>query len=404
VAASAAPPATSVPAPPRYEARADTTLLARQIIFGNPERTGPRISPDGKQLGWIAPKDGVLNVYVAPAGDLSKARAVTGSKKRPIPAFVWAHDNQHVLYAIDENGDENVHVFAVHVATASVKDLTPYAKTQGRIYELSERFPTAVTLGMNDRDEKHHDVYRVELSNGKRTLLQQNDGYADFVIDPAFKVRFALKARSDGGLDLMKSDGKSGFSPFQTIPPDDSLTTDAVGFDKSGRTLYLKESRDRGTSALVAFDTGTDQPKLLAEDARAGGGVRLRPAQLEGHRSRARAGSQVPEDGGRRRSRGLEPQPERSGLDGRLRRQRRPRAFLPLRPQEEGGDLPVLEPAGARRREARQDAPFGHPRPRRQIARELFVPPACLRHGGHGKTERPAANGAARARWTLVAR
>jgi dipeptidyl aminopeptidase/acylaminoacyl peptidase len=269
VAASAAPPATSVPAPPRYEARADTTLLARQIIFGNPERTGPRISPDGKQLGWIAPKDGVLNVYVAPAGDLSKARAVTGSKKRPIPAFVWAHDNQHVLYAIDENGDENVHVFAVHVATASVKDLTPYAKTQGRIYELSERFPTAVTLGMNDRDEKHHDVYRVELSNGKRTLLQQNDGYADFVIDPAFKVRFALKARSDGGLDLMKSDGKSGFSPFQTIPPDDSLTTDAVGFDKSGRTLYLKESRDRGTSALVAFDTGTDQPKLLAEDARA---------------------------------------------------------------------------------------------------------------------------------------
>jgi dipeptidyl aminopeptidase/acylaminoacyl peptidase len=67
----------------------------------------------------------------------------------------------------------------------------------------------------------------------------------------------------------MKSDGKGDFSAFQTIPPDDNLTTNPVGFDKSGRTLYLEESRDRNTSALVALDTQTNQPKLLAEDARA---------------------------------------------------------------------------------------------------------------------------------------
>ena len=259
-------------------AREDASLLPRQLIFGNPDRTGPRISHDGKQIGWVAPKDGVLNVYVAPVNDLSKAKAVTDSKARPIPFFVWAYDNQHILYAIDQNGDENVHVYSVDVATASVKDLTPFDKTQGRIQELSEKFPKAVTLGTNDRDAKYHDIYRVDIVSGQRTLLQKNESYAGFVVDPAFKVRYAMKQRSDGGFDLMQSDGKGGFSNFQTIPADDSLTTSPMGFDESGRTLYFEESRDRDTSALVALDTKTNQPKVLAEDARADvGGLIVSP-------------------------------------------------------------------------------------------------------------------------------
>ena len=269
-------------AAPVREARADASLLPRQLIFGNPDRTGPRISHDGKQIGWIAPKDGVLNVFVAPVDDLSKAKPVTDSRARPIPFFLWAYDNQHILYAIDQNGDENVHVFSVDVATASVKDLTPFDKTQGRIQELSEKFPKAVTLGTNDRDAKYHDVYRVDIVSGQRTLLQKNDSYAGFVVDPAFKVRYAMKQRPDGGFDLVQSDGKGGFNPFQTIPADDSLTTSPMGFDESGRTLYFEDSRDRDTSALVAFDTKTNQPKVLAEDARADvGGLIVSP--IDGH-------------------------------------------------------------------------------------------------------------------------
>jgi dipeptidyl aminopeptidase/acylaminoacyl peptidase len=262
--------------------REDATLLPRQLLFGNPDRTGPRVSPDGKQIGWLAPKAGVLNVYVAPVDDLTKAKAVTDEKVRPIPFFMWAYDNQHVLYTIDKNGDENVHVYSVDVATSALKDLTPFEKTQGRIQELSEKFPKAVTLGSNDRDAKYHDVYRVDIVSGQRTLLQKNDSYAGFVVDPAFKVRYALKQRSDGGFDLMQADGKGGFSAFQTIPPDDSLTTNPVGFDKSGRTLFMEESRDRDTSALVALDTKTNQPKVLAEDARADvGGLLVSP--IDGH-------------------------------------------------------------------------------------------------------------------------
>jgi len=124
-------------------------------------------------------------------------------------------------------------------------------------------------LGTNDRDVKYHDVYRVDIATGERTLLQKNDGFAGFVIDDAFKVRYALKDRPDGAFDLMIPDGKGGFAPFQTIPPEDNLTTGPMGFDKSGTTLFMRDSRGRDTSSLMAVDTRTNKPKLLAEDVRA---------------------------------------------------------------------------------------------------------------------------------------
>lgn len=266
--------------------RADESVLPRKLIFGNPDHGAPRVSPDGKLIAWLAPTAGVLNVFVAPTADPSKAKAVTNEHNRPIPTFEWAYDNKHILYAIDKNGDENAHVFSVDVtgldgkrgATDSgaseaigsaVKDLTPFEKTQGRIEHLSARFPSGVLLRMNDRDPKYHDLYRVDLATGQRTLLQKNDAFARFVTDEQFNVRYAEKSRPDGGVDIMISDGKGGFAPFQTIPPEDNLTTDAIGFDKAGVTLFLRESRGRDTSALAALDIKTTKVTILAEDARA---------------------------------------------------------------------------------------------------------------------------------------
>jgi dipeptidyl aminopeptidase/acylaminoacyl peptidase len=260
------------PKPPR----ADASVLDRKTIFGNPERAAPRVSADGKQLAWVAPKDGVMNVFVAPVSDPSKAKAVTDEKGRPVPGFFWAYDNKHILYAIDKNGDENVHVYSVDVATSALKDLTPFEKTQGRVQEVSDRSPGSVILAMNDRDPKYHDLYKVDIVSGQRTLVLKNEGgYAGFVTDDAFKVRYAEKARADGGMDLLVADGKGGFSEFQTISQEDSMTTGVVGFDKPGTTLYMRESRGRDTGSLVALDTKTHKSKVLAEDTRADAGMML---------------------------------------------------------------------------------------------------------------------------------
>src|SRR5262249_9334340 len=31
-------------------------LIPRNVLFGNPERTAPQLSPDGKRLAWLAPE------------------------------------------------------------------------------------------------------------------------------------------------------------------------------------------------------------------------------------------------------------------------------------------------------------------------------------------------------------
>src|SRR5260370_11281608 len=83
-------------------------LIPRKVLFGNPERISPHISPDGTRLAWIAPRDGVLNVWVAPVGasgvDWDAAAAVTDDTDRGVRVFAWAKDGRHLLYLQDTGG------------------------------------------------------------------------------------------------------------------------------------------------------------------------------------------------------------------------------------------------------------------------------------------------------------
>jgi hypothetical protein len=61
-------------------------LIPREVLLGNPDKASPRISPDGKRLAYLAPVDGVLNVWVRTLGE-EDDRAVTADAKRGIRVF-----------------------------------------------------------------------------------------------------------------------------------------------------------------------------------------------------------------------------------------------------------------------------------------------------------------------------
>src|SRR6185369_10838751 len=86
------------------------SLIPREILFGNPERAAPQISLDGKMLAYLAPVNGVLNVWVRTVGQ-NDDRAVTADTKRGIYGFIWQADCQHILYGQDKDGDENWHLY-----------------------------------------------------------------------------------------------------------------------------------------------------------------------------------------------------------------------------------------------------------------------------------------------------
>lgn len=243
-------------------------LISRDVLFGNPDKAMARLSPDGSRVAFLAPDQGVLNVFVAPSDDPAAAEAVTADRGRGIRVFFWAYDNRHLLYLQDEGGDENWRVHRVDVATKDVVDLTPLEETAAQIVKVSHRHPTTILVGLNDRDRRWHDVYRVDLVSGERELIQRNDGYTGFVCDDELVVRLALEPTASGGQRLLQKKGED-FELLFEIERDDALTTSPIGLDPAGEHLLLVDSRGRDKAALVSLRLSTGELEEVAADERA---------------------------------------------------------------------------------------------------------------------------------------
>lgn len=253
----------------------ESTLIPRSVLFGNPEKASARISPNGKWLSYLAPVEGILNVWVAPADDLDAAKPVTHDKTRDIRGHSWAYDGTHILYSQDNEGDENWHVYATNVETGETKDLTPVDDVHARILGTSQKFPNEILVGLNDRIPQLHDIYRVNIETGERKLIQENQGYAAYVTDDDYRVRFAFTFTPDGGQVLLKpkvedqTSAGAEWEEYMKAGPEDAMTTGPAGFDKTGTVLYVQDSRDRDTGGLFAIELATGETKLIADDPRA---------------------------------------------------------------------------------------------------------------------------------------
>jgi len=260
--------------------KTDVPLIPREVLFGNPDKAAPKLSHDGEKLAFLAPLEGVLNVWVGPADEPEKARPVTRDTDRGIRTYFWAFTNEHIVYLQDKGGDENWRVYAVDLAGDETKDLTPFEGVAAQVQEVSKDHPEDILVGLNNRDARYHDVHRVNIRTGELTLIQENPDFAGFITDDDYAIRFAVRMTSDGSEEILKPTEAGGWESYRTIPMEDTLTSGHVGFDKSGTVEYRTDSRDRDTAALVAVDLETETETVLAQDDRVDvGGVMTHPTE-----------------------------------------------------------------------------------------------------------------------------
>jgi dipeptidyl aminopeptidase/acylaminoacyl peptidase len=204
------------------------TLIPREMLFGNPARFRGRLSPSGEQASYLAPVDGVMNIWVGPGADLDAAKPITNDKSRGIRSYQWSASDEYIIYLRDVGGDENDHVFSSRLPAGAARDLTPFAGARAEIYGMSWTQPGDIVIGINNRNPEYFDVYRVSLASGKRTLLFKNEGYAA-----------------------------------------DYLNTTFLNMTPDNKAIYLITAKDRDKAALMAMSLADGSLTMVAKDDRA---------------------------------------------------------------------------------------------------------------------------------------
>jgi dipeptidyl aminopeptidase/acylaminoacyl peptidase len=248
-------------------------LIDREIFFGNPEYAGAQISPDGKYVAFLKPFKDVRNVWVKGVNEpFSNAKPLTDESKRPIGSYFWSWDNK-ILFVKDNGGDENFNVYAVDPNDSipkdrdapSAKNLTNATKVATRIVAVPQSEPDFIYIGINERDKAWHDLYKVQISTGQKTLVRENkDRLTGWVFDNKDQIRLATRSNPNGDAEILKVDGDK-FTKIYSCGVYEGCNP--IRFHKDDQRVYMVTNKgDRDLTQLVLFDPDTLKEEFVEQD------------------------------------------------------------------------------------------------------------------------------------------
>ncbi len=254
-------------------------LIPRQILFGNPERAHPQLSPDGTQIAWLAPdKNGVLNVW-ASAIDGENPHPITNEPHRPIAWYAWGGDTKHILYLQDTGGDENQHLFSADLTSGNVRDLTPFRGVRAQNVLTDLQHPRFVLGALNLRDRHAFDMYRIDLETGAVTLEAANPGdVLTWTTDNDFVVRgaTAFDGKTAASIVRVRDGVDKPWRDLVVMPFERALFAGEVfigsliaGFDPDGKSLVIHSALHSDKGRLVRVDLRSgEEYSVIAQDPR----------------------------------------------------------------------------------------------------------------------------------------
>jgi dipeptidyl aminopeptidase/acylaminoacyl peptidase len=250
----------------------EDVLISREILFGNPDKIAVRLSNDGKYISFIAPHEGVMNIWVAPTDKIDEAKVITNEKERGIRSYFWAKDNQHIIYAQDRQGDENWCLYSVRPDNEEQIRLTPGENVRASLLKSSINFPDKILILMNDRVPEYFDIYQMDITNGKHELIYENqEKYTSFWVDDEFKIRLGYKMLPSGESEIysFENGDLAKAKLFQKVSVEDMLTTSPLHISNDGNKLFMIDSSGRNTSALIEIDLSSNTRKIVYENQQA---------------------------------------------------------------------------------------------------------------------------------------
>ena len=253
-------------------------LIPLEDFFRNPEKMGFKISPNGEHLSFLMPWQHRLNIYIQKIGQ-DQAIRITESTQRDITDYLWAND-QRLVYLMDRNGDENFHAYGVNLDGSDFKEFTPFENVRVQIIDELEDSPEEILIGMNRRNPKVFDAYRLNVFTGELKLVGENPGsISTWLPDNVGRVRAAVASDGINDTLLFRPTENDPFRTVVTTNFKDALIPLAFTFDN--QYLYVSSNLGRDKQAIYRYDvingklldliyehTGVDVDTLLRSKAR----------------------------------------------------------------------------------------------------------------------------------------
>jgi dipeptidyl aminopeptidase/acylaminoacyl peptidase len=250
-------------------------IIDRELFFGDPEIAGAQISPDGAYIAFLKPFKGTRNVWVKKTDEpFTSAKPITADTKRPISAYFWSRDAKYILFVQDKAGDENYNVYAVNPADApasgqdvpAARNLTDVKGVRAIIYSVPRSEPDAMYVGINDRDAAWHDLYKVKISTGERTLVRKNtERITAYYFDLKDQLRLASRSAENGDTEVLRVDGDKstkiyGCTVFESCGP--------IRYHKDGERVYFQTNKGSGVDlvSLELLNPTTGKEELVETD------------------------------------------------------------------------------------------------------------------------------------------
>lgn len=226
-------------------------MIPLKDFFKNPTKVAYSISPSGEYLAYMQPWETRLNVFVEKIGS-RKAVRVTSAKQRDISGFAWKGDNR-IVYIQDTGGDENFRLYAVGIDGSNPKDLTPFEKVRAQIIDRLERNENEILVGLNKRQPRVFDVYRINVNTGEMQMVAENPGnYTGWSTDWDGKLRIAVTTDGVNNTLMFRNTEADKFEPVTTTSFRETISP--LAFTPDNKQIYVATNIGRDKTAIVKYD------------------------------------------------------------------------------------------------------------------------------------------------------
>lgn len=245
-------------------------MISRQELLANPVRKDPLISPDGKMLAYLAPKDGVMNVWVKTIGS-DDDHPVTADSSRGIRYYKWSGDNKSILYLQDQLGNEEWHLYSSRIGGSgtATRALTPLEKVRVAEFFVSPKVKDRIVVSMNKDNPEASDLYTIDLSSEKVESLVKSPGMVrEWIIGPDLSVRGCIVIKEDGLNYLLCYSPSSGeWETLKSWGYEDNLTVYSTSVESD--LWYLGHTLKGNFCSLYGYNVKTKEEKLIFSPSQA---------------------------------------------------------------------------------------------------------------------------------------